>query len=433
MKKLSKIFAVALVLAMVLSMMAVGAAAASNWTEVELSAVGANDMIAIVITKTGTNAGSYALLNENSGGDLVVFNTAEAATHAMLWNVSAVSGGYKFKALDENKYLYLDDTNDGVSIGSTGAVFSLKTYNISGTDYEYLTANDTASTPVLRTLCVYNAQDFRCYKLTNNLPGTNATKQNVKFYKWTGAKPGAATPTVGTIAQALAAAKDTLWTVTGVINHIDGNNVYIQDDTGAICLRLATYSNEIAVGDTITGTGKRDTYNGLPQLGSGIFEDATAMTPYAAKAATIAELTTADLCKLVKLENLTVTAISASDNSVTLSDGTNTITIYKAITPDGLAVDDVVNVTAAVSCYNSTLQLRNDKATDITVVPAGDDDDDTNNDDTNNDNTNNDTNNDTNTGDSDKTGDSTSLALMVAVMALSLFGMVAVVTNKKTV
>ena len=40
---------------------------------------------------------------------------------------------------------------------------------------------------------------------------------------------------------------------------------------------------------------------------------------------------------------------------------------------------------------------------------------------------------DTTTGDSDDTGDSTSLVLMMAVMALSVFGMVAVVTNKKTV
>ena len=38
---------------------------------------------------------------------------------------------------------------------------------------------------------------------------------------------------------------------------VDGQNYYLQDATGGICLRLAAKTDEIALGDTIIGTGKR--------------------------------------------------------------------------------------------------------------------------------------------------------------------------------
>lgn len=50
---------------------------------------------------------------------------------------------------------------------------------------------------------------------------------------------------------------------------VDGQNYYLQDATGAICLRLAAKTDEIALGDTIIGTGKRAEFRGMAQLGSG--------------------------------------------------------------------------------------------------------------------------------------------------------------------
>ncbi len=192
MKKLSKIFAVVLVLAMALSILPMGAAAASNWTEVQLSNVGANDAIAIVVVKDGA---SYALLNNATKGPLASFDAASTeATSAMLWNVAAVTGGYNIKPYgDASKYLYMINDNNGVRVDDTAAVWSLSTYTIEGADYTYLTADDTSGN--FRTLGVYfvsgAASNFRCYTLYNDVePKTNHTKQNVKFYKWTGAMPG---------------------------------------------------------------------------------------------------------------------------------------------------------------------------------------------------------------------------------------------------
>lgn len=183
MKKLSAILAAALVLVMVLSMLPMGAAAASNWTEVELSAVTASDSIAIVYVK---ESGSYAMLNNAEKGPLVTFDASSTtATSQMLWNVTAVTGGYNIKPSGEtSKYLYLINNNNGVRVGTTSAVWSVSEYTISGTKYNYLTANDTSGN--FRTLAVYNTSNFRCYELDGSAPKSVATKQTVKFYKWTG-------------------------------------------------------------------------------------------------------------------------------------------------------------------------------------------------------------------------------------------------------
>ncbi len=178
--------------------------------------------------------------------------------------------------------------------------------------------------------------------------------------------------TISTIATALAASEGS-FTVKGVVTLVDGNNIYVQDETGAMCVRLASYSSEIALGDTIIGTGTRGSYNGLQQLTGSTFEKSEGYT-LTAKESTIDALTTEDVAKYVTLKNLTVTTISG-DNT-TVSDGTNSINIYKAVTGDTtLAVGDVIDVNAAVGIYKTTLQLRNTVASEITVVSKAETDD----------------------------------------------------------
>ena len=47
-------------------------------------------------------------------------------------------------------------------------------------------------------------------------------------------------PEFSTIAAALAGAEGTQFTVKGVVTLVDGQNYYLQDATGGICLRLAS-------------------------------------------------------------------------------------------------------------------------------------------------------------------------------------------------
>ena len=179
-----------------------------------------------------------------------------------------------------------------------------------------------------------------------------------------------------TISEALAAANGTTVTVKGVVTLVDSSNIYVQDSTGAICVRMSSAPNDISVGDTIIGTGSRADYNGLPQLGSGTYEKSSGMT-LSAKETTIGALTTADICTYVKISGLTVTEVFDNNGSytqpnITVEDSEgNSIQIYKAVVGKtggawDVKVGDVITVNAAVGYFNK-FQLRNTVATEIVV------------------------------------------------------------------
>ena len=180
------------------------------------------------------------------------------------------------------------------------------------------------------------------------------------------------------IATALAATSGD-FTVKGVVTVVDGSNYYVQDATGAICVRLATNTTEIKLGDTIIGTGTRADYNGMPQLGSATFEKSSGLK-LKAKETTIDALTTADICTYVTIKGLTITEVfdnngQYSTPNVTVQDANgNSIQIYKAaIAKNGdqwaFAVGDEIDFTGAVGVFKETLQLRNTLTTEI--VDAG--------------------------------------------------------------
>lgn len=218
---------------------------------------------------------------------------------------------------------------------------------------------------------------FRAYKNTTINAGY---PYEFTLYKLEG---GSTEPEPGTvpIATALAGENGTKFTVKGVVTLFDGKNVYIQDSTGAICLYFNSTPSGISLGDTVIGTGNKDTYNGLPELKNATFQKSSGMTLTPA-AKTISELTTADICKYVKISGVEVTEVydnggSYSAPNITVKDDSgNTIQIYKAVVEkDGDAwkvkVGDRLNVTAAVGVYNNTtLQLRTTLESEIEVLGA---------------------------------------------------------------
>ncbi|MGM9600910.1 MAG: CehA/McbA family metallohydrolase [Faecousia sp.] len=189
--------------------------------------------------------------------------------------------------------------------------------------------------------------------------------------------PPAEEPAISTIAQALAGADGTSFTVKGVVTLVDGKNIYVQDATGGICVRMSNTPSDITLGDTIIGTGSKTVYNGLPQLGSGTYEKSEGLTLSPKTVTDISALTTADICCYIKLVNVEITEVydnngGYSTPNITVQDASgNKIQLYKAVTTktDGAwdwKVGDKVNITCAVSAYNTTLQLRNTLATEIT-------------------------------------------------------------------
>ncbi len=218
---------------------------------------------------------------------------------------------------------------------------------------------------------------FRAYKNTTINAGY---PYEFTLYKLEG---GSTEPEPGTvpIATALAGENGTKFTVKGVVTLLDGKNVYIQDSTGGICLYFNEAPSGISLGDTVIGSGEKDTYNGLPELKNAKFQKSSGMTLNAA-AKTIGELTTADICTYVKISGVEVTEVFDNNGSYSMpnikvkDDSGKTIQIYKAVVgKDGDAwkvkVGDRLNVTAAVGVYNNTtLQLRTTLESEIEVLGA---------------------------------------------------------------
>lgn len=168
------------------------------------------------------------------------------------------------------------------------------------------------------------------------------------------------------------------FTVKGVVTCIDGKNVYLQDDTGAICARMSAAFSDIALGDTIIATGSRTTYNGLPELENSTYSQSSGLT-LTAKPATIDSLTLADICTYVEIKGVEVTEVYDNNGqyenpNITVEDASgNSIQLYKAVLGDKtIEVGDTLNIKASVGVYNSTLQLRNTSPDEITVTSGGD-------------------------------------------------------------
>ena len=194
------------------------------------------------------------------------------------------------------------------------------------------------------------------------------------FYKLV--REGIPEQTNDTIAQALAGETGAQFTVKGVVTLVDGSNIYLQDETGGICAYMSSKPTDIALGDTIVATGERADYRGLPELAKATYEKSSGLT-LAPKAVTIGNLSTADICTYVKLSGVEVTEVYDNNGAYTAPNITvkdeegNSIQLYKAVVnknEDGsweYAVGDVLDICAAVGVYNTTLQLRNTLASEI--------------------------------------------------------------------
>ncbi len=181
---------------------------------------------------------------------------------------------------------------------------------------------------------------------------------------------------INTIAEAKAGTVGEYYRVEGVVTFIDGRNVYIQDETGAIVVYLTVNAANTAIGDKVRAYGALANYNGLLEL-SGVVETDTAFyeiisngNTVAAQAVTIADLV-ADTTLEYHAEKVTVTGAtvvavgswSSSYKNVdyTISDGSNTVLVYRApaaAEEDVLALGTIIDIEAVVGVYKNANQLR---------------------------------------------------------------------------
>ncbi|MRN55418.1 5'-nucleotidase C-terminal domain-containing protein [Paenibacillus monticola] len=139
------------------------------------------------------------------------------------------------------------------------------------------------------------------------------------------------------IATARSAAKSqNVWT-QGIVTHIDGSKMYIQDDSAGIVLYgFPTFAN---IGDSVEVRGAMDIYSNLQEIKTQSGLESTVITENvgvpAPKLLTAADLSAANgenhEGELVTMNNVTI--ISKSGSTVTASQGDQTFTIYSSLSP----------------------------------------------------------------------------------------------------
>ena len=188
-----------------------------------------------------------------------------------------------------------------------------------------------------------------------------------------------------TIAAARALAVNEYALVQGIVTFLEGRNVFVQDATGGINLYLNsnTVPTTLALGDMVKGYGKLTNYGGLLELTSingndeNQFLVLSSGNPLPLEVRTIAEIIedfnggNALQATRVKVEDAIIGAINTSGNTI-ISQGDDSIIIYKIPAVEGLEEGDIVDVTGIIGAFNNVLQLRVANATDVTYIhPAG--------------------------------------------------------------
>lgn len=364
----SRVFSGLLALVMILTMLPMGTLAEGTATYTKISTV--EELTSgkyVMITNTGyapgvLDGGWITAVQPTMSGDQL---TDPAGA---VWDITVTEGGVK---LTDSNGVTVSPKNGNTNGIQSGDYVWAVSVNKNG-EFSFLGQGDDTVTLASNK---GSENKFRGYKNATVSGNPNGYPYEFTLFRVEGETGGEVTPpdepeTI-TIAEALAAADGTAdLTVKGVVTLLDGQNVYLQDSTGGICASMSENFSDISLGDTVIATGTRGTYNGLPQLNNSTYEKSSGMT-LKAKTTTIGALTTADIGTYVTIRNLTVTEVY--DNNGTFSspnitfrdDAGDTIQLYKAVVTkneDGswpIAVGDVVTVTAAVSVYNGTLQLRN--------------------------------------------------------------------------
>ncbi len=187
-------------------------------------------------------------------------------------------------------------------------------------------------------------------------------------------------PTPISIAEAHALDNGEFGLVQGVVTFIDGRNIYVQDATAGIVLylNLNTVPETLAVGDLVQGYGKKSVYKGLIELSDidGLNESNFKVIstgnalPLAVKTIEQCLAGAADALQStrVQIQDAVIGAINTGGNT-TLTQGTQTMNIYRIPALNGIEENDHVNVIGVIGFYNNA-QLRVASANDVVALNA---------------------------------------------------------------
>ncbi|WP_313134446.1 CehA/McbA family metallohydrolase [Anaerocolumna sp.] len=158
------------------------------------------------------------------------------------------------------------------------------------------------------------------------------------------------------ITTARAGSEGTNYLVKGVVTYVDRKSVYIQDSTAGIVARFAA-DQTFKQGDEIVVFGSVSTYNGLLQLNNAVLNGSPAVSVLPEpQVLTLAEAVANSEeyeAELIRINNVVLGEINTEGNTE-ISDGTNTMYIYKTPIPATAKKGDTVDVIAIMSQFSTS-------------------------------------------------------------------------------
>ena len=212
----------------------------------------------------------------------------------------------------------------------------------------------------------YTTPDFSGEKVTT----INAETEGTLYVKWVDYIP--------TIKEVRALADNTKTKVAGVVNHIDGRRIYIQDVTGGILL----YTNDTPtckVGDKIVAEGVRSTYTGAPEIKNAVIEFAETATLYDATTfETLTPLISDSIdhkyfATRVTVPGLKIVSYNASNHPTVADNLGNQVRCYNMpLDPVAFPIGKKVTITAVGGWYSGFQFVGGASAIDLSAYPKKD-------------------------------------------------------------
>ena len=177
---------------------------------------------------------------------------------------------------------------------------------------------------------------------------------------------------IPSIAEVMAMEEGVETKVSGVVNWVRSNNVFIQDATGGFLL----YGSNLkpAVGTKIIAKGKRGSYNGAPQLSGTVIESTENAELYPLVSTDLATLCGDSTALKYFGQRLQVLGVQVAEydqyGNVYLTDGTNKVKCHY-MTPDQnvFTIGKKVDIVAVASHYKGAFQFEGDvKGLTVTVI-----------------------------------------------------------------
>ena len=188
----------------------------------------------------------------------------------------------------------------------------------------------------------YAAADFSGEKVTKIDANTTGTL----YAKWAEYIP--------TIAEVKALADDVVTNVSGVVNHIQGKNIYIQDATGGI-LVYTSENPTCKVGDKIVAKGVKTIYGGAPEVKNAVINATEAATLATAQTFEGLSELVADMKHFATRVTVPGLKIVSYDgyNNPTVTDGVNEALCYRmSLDPAQFPIGSKITITAVAGWYN---------------------------------------------------------------------------------